>query len=315
MPPESIRRKKKPPRLFDIVVVPVGEGEKTKTLRASRKTLVLLVVAGFLLAVLASLAVLVFTPIAMYLPIPNPVLEARYGRELADLQRRLDSLAGDFEVVRAYNTQVRKALGEGSTGDTTTSHTSSISMSLETAPPQAQTQAEVQAPPTAEPASSRQEAPSLDESSEGLDLSTENVYTNVVTSTDAGRSTFPLLTPVEGIISQGFDPAASHYGVDFAGKRGTPVFAAADGHVVFAGWTYDDGNMVILAHDGGYMTVYKHNQTLLTTLQSFVRRGEPIALLGASGRTSAGPHLHFEVWKNGTPRDPDEYLLVQDKAQ
>jgi len=217
--------------------------------------------------------------------------------------------------VRAYNTQVRKALGEGSTGDTTTSHTSSISMSLETAPPQAQTQAEVQAPPTAEPASSRQEAPSLDESSEGLDLSTENVYTNVVTSTDAGRSTFPLLTPVEGIISQGFDPAASHYGVDFAGKRGTPVFAAADGHVVFAGWTYDDGNMVILAHDGGYMTVYKHNQTLLTTLQSFVRRGEPIALLGASGRTSAGPHLHFEVWKNGTPRDPDEYLLVQDKAQ
>ncbi len=311
MPPEGIRRKKKPPRLFDIVIVPVGEGEKTKTLRASRKTLVLLGVAGFLTAVLASLAVLVFTPIAIYLPIPNPVLEARYGRELTDLQRRLDSLAGDFEIVRDYNTQVRKALGEGSTGDTTTSHGSSISMAAEGASPRS----EVQSAAIPEPPPSRQEAPTLDESSEGLDLSGEGAYANVVTSTDAGRGTFPLMTPVDGIVSQGFEPAQSHYGVDFAGKRGTPIYAAADGHVVFSGWTYDDGNMIILAHDGGYMTVYKHNQTVLTTVQSFVRRGEPIALLGASGRTSAGPHLHFEVWKNGTPRDPNEYLLVQDKTQ
>ncbi len=314
MPPEGIRRKKKPPRLFDIVVVPVGEGEKTKSLRASRKTLVLLGIGGFMLAVLASLAVLIFTPIAMYLPIPNPVLEARYGRELTELQRRLDSLAGDFAIVRDYNAQVRKALGEGSTGDTTTSTGSMVSLQVEGTPPKTEPQA-TQSTQTTEPPASHQETPSLDESSEGLDLSAEGGYANILTSTDAGRGTFPLMTPVDGFVSQGFDPAQSHYGVDFAGKRGTPVYAAADGHVVFSGWTYDDGNMIILAHDGGYMTVYKHNQTLLTTVQSFVKRGEPIALLGASGRTSAGPHLHFEVWKNGMPRDPGEYLLVQEKAQ
>lgn len=311
MSPIGFRRKKKPPRLFDILVVPVGEGEKTKTLRASRKTLIALGVGFFLFAVVVSLAVLVFTPIAMYLPIPNPVLEARYGRELANLQRRLDSLSQDFGIVRDYNAQVRKALGEGSTGDSTTTHGATLSLSVEGTPTRNETPAAAvpEAPPP------KQDVASMDEASEGLDLTTETQYTNVVTSSDAGRGTFPLLTPVDGIVTQGFDPAQSHYGIDFAGKRGTPVYAAADGHVVFAGWTYDDGYMVILAHDGGYMTVYKHNQTLLTTLQSFVRRGEPVALLGASGRTSAGPHLHFEVWKNGTPRDPAEYMLVKENVQ
>jgi murein DD-endopeptidase MepM/ murein hydrolase activator NlpD len=58
------------------------------------------------------------------------------------------------------------------------------------------------------------------------------------------------------------------------------------------------------------MTVYKHNQTLLTSSQMVVRRGESVSLLGESGRTSSGPHLHFEVWHDGIPRDPNEYLLT-----
>ena len=58
------------------------------------------------------------------------------------------------------------------------------------------------------------------------------------------------------------------------------------------------------------MTVYKHNQALLAGLQTVVRRGETVALLGDSGVTSTGPHLHFEVWRNGIPGDPEEYLLA-----
>ena len=103
--------------------------------------------------------------------------------------------------------------------------------------------------------------------------------------------------------------------MDIAGQRGTPVQAPGDGVVLFAGWTYDDGNMLIIAHGGGYLTVFKHNQSLLKSALSGVKRGEPIALLGTSGRTSLGPHLHFEVWKNGLPQDPNEYLLVPAKTQ
>jgi murein DD-endopeptidase MepM/ murein hydrolase activator NlpD len=85
--------------------------------------------------------------------------------------------------------------------------------------------------------------------------------------------------------------------------------------VLFAGWTYEDGNMLIIAHGGGYATVYKHNQTLLKNTLNAVKRGEPIALLGSTGITSAGHHLHFEVWRNGVPQDPNDFLLVPVRAQ
>jgi murein DD-endopeptidase MepM/ murein hydrolase activator NlpD len=121
--------------------------------------------------------------------------------------------------------------------------------------------------------------------------------------------------PAEGFVSQLFDPGRGHFGMDIAARRGTPVIAPADGHVVFAGWTYEDGNMIILAHGRGYITVYKHNQSVLRSAQESVRRGEAIALLGTSGRTSQGPHLHFEVWRDGVPRDPRLYLIAQTAAQ
>jgi murein DD-endopeptidase MepM/ murein hydrolase activator NlpD len=120
---------------------------------------------------------------------------------------------------------------------------------------------------------------------------------------------FPVLLPAEGYISRGFDADRRHYGLDIAGKMGTLVNAAADGYVVFAGWTSDDGNKVILSHSGGFLTFYKHNQSLLKSAPTFVRRGEPIALLGSSGQTSTGPHLHFEIWKDGVPVDPANYIL------
>jgi murein DD-endopeptidase MepM/ murein hydrolase activator NlpD len=73
--------------------------------------------------------------------------------------------------------------------------------------------------------------------------------------------------------------------------------------------------MLIISHGGGYLTLYKHLQTLLKTGQATVKRGETIALLGSSGKTSLGPHLHFEVWKDGMPHDPNEYLLTPAKIQ
>jgi len=66
---------------------------------------------------------------------------------------------------------------------------------------------------------------------------------------------------------------------------------------------------VILSHTSGFMTFYKHNQTLLKSLGAFVRRGDPIVTLGNSGITSLGPHLHFEVWKDGVPVDPSAYMI------
>ena len=120
----------------------------------------------------------------------------------------------------------------------------------------------------------------------------------------------PLTMPADGFVSKSFEPGELHYGLDVAGRRGNPVLAAADGTVIFGGWTYDDGYTVMLAHAEGYVTVYKHNEAIVRNTGESVRRGEVIALLGNTGRTSSGPHLHFEVWIDGIPQDPTNYLLT-----
>jgi murein DD-endopeptidase MepM/ murein hydrolase activator NlpD len=120
---------------------------------------------------------------------------------------------------------------------------------------------------------------------------------------------FPLTQPTLGFVTRKIDPEAGHFGMDIAGKIGAPVVAAADGIVVFADWSYEYGFMMILSHADGYTTVYKHAQSLLKTVGSSVKRGEMIALLGNTGSTSSGPHLHFELWRDGVPMDPEQYLL------
>ncbi|RPH54925.1 MAG: M23 family metallopeptidase [Acidobacteria bacterium] len=307
MPPEGSRRRKSP-RLFDIVVIPVGEGDKTRTLRASQGRLLLYAAAVLLLCFGSAFIVLVYSSLGNFVPIPNAALERRYGQQIMTLQQQLNGLVQDVTMLKDYNSQLRKALGEGSTGDSAT-----VLGGPSLAVDGASARAERDFPPAVE--THDHGAPALDEGSGEIDLGSFGGYGNVVTTSDGGRASFPLLIPVGGMVTQGFDPSRGHYGIDYAGKRGTPVYATADGHVVFSGWTHDDGNMLILAHDGGYMTVYKHNQALLTALQAVVRRGEAIALLGETGRTSSGPHLHFEVWHNGVPRDPDEYLLTPANTQ
>ncbi|MDP8229302.1 MAG: M23 family metallopeptidase [Candidatus Electryoneaceae bacterium] len=127
----------------------------------------------------------------------------------------------------------------------------------------------------------------------------------------------PTLMPVDGFISQLFFkdflfPERSHRGIDIAAKTAVPIKAAASGRVVFSDWTSIFGNFLIIAHPNGYITCYGHNMVNLKKVDQNVRRGEPIALLGNSGRSSA-PHLHFEIWKDGIPVDPHEFVHRQDE--
>jgi murein DD-endopeptidase MepM/ murein hydrolase activator NlpD len=115
--------------------------------------------------------------------------------------------------------------------------------------------------------------------------------------------------PADSFISRGFDPDRGHMGIDFVIKTGTPVFAAANGYVIFADYTTKDGYMMILDHNNGYISIYKHCSVLLKRARETVLQGETIALSGNTGEISTGPHLHFEIWKDGEPVDPKTVLL------
>lgn len=132
------------------------------------------------------------------------------------------------------------------------------------------------------------------------------------------RHTRPTGRPItEGWLSSNFgkrtDPftgrPARHEGLDFAGKLGADIIAVAHGVVTWSGTRSGYGNLVEINHGSGYATRYGHNQKNLVKVGQTVKRGQLIARMGSSGR-STGPHVHFEVLRNGNPVDPSRYLTA-----
>ncbi|RKY82688.1 hypothetical protein DRQ07_00555 [candidate division KSB1 bacterium] len=127
----------------------------------------------------------------------------------------------------------------------------------------------------------------------------------------------PTQLPVEGFLTTHFQKGSwftgrSHLGIDIAAKKGTSIRAAGSGIVLIADWTPDFGNVVIISHGNGLFTYYAHAMRLLVSQGMHVKKGEVIALLGSSGISSA-PHLHFEIWKDGKPLNPEQYLYSLQK--
>ena len=294
-------RERKGSRRYTFVIVPDAESEKTRTLSVTKWGFFSTAVSVLIVIVAMICAVIIYTPVGTYLPISNTELTKRYGKEIVDIQNQLQRLVKEVTVMRGYNLRLRKVLGEKiSVEDSQRMVASGVDTSAVTSKFW------------------------LDSRDTGDETISENRLSGQIQSvgqreaavaqfTNASATDFisklPLTKPVSGFETEGFDPAQFHYGIDFAGKQGSPVLAAADGNVVFSGWTYDGGFMIILMHELGYATVYKHNESLEKNIGDVVKRGEIIALLGNTGEKSRGAHLHFEVWKNGIVQDPNNYLL------
>jgi len=117
-----------------------------------------------------------------------------------------------------------------------------------------------------------------------------------------------LFAPVNGNISQEYDLGKRHYAIDIVATKGTPVKSVADGIVIFSEWTSETGFVIILEHKDGLLSVYKHNGSLNKSQGDLVQAGEVIASVGNTGELTTGPHLHFELWNNGSPVNPKDYI-------
>lgn len=116
-----------------------------------------------------------------------------------------------------------------------------------------------------------------------------------------------FFTPVQGVISQGYDPVIHPY-LDIAAPAGTVVKAIANGTVIFDGWSEETGYTIQIQHDGDIVSIYKHNEKLLKKTGDKVSAGSPIALVGNTGKLTTGEHLHFELWHKGESLDPTKYI-------
>jgi murein DD-endopeptidase MepM/ murein hydrolase activator NlpD len=124
-----------------------------------------------------------------------------------------------------------------------------------------------------------------------------------------GLSNFFFFIPIKGIISESFNAKDKHFGIDIVGPENEAIKSTLDGTVILANWSIETGYTITVQHTNNVISVYKHNSVLLKQIGDVVKAGDPIAIIGSSGEQTTGPHLHFELWYNGIPINPTDYMV------
>ncbi len=122
---------------------------------------------------------------------------------------------------------------------------------------------------------------------------------------------FSFFPPLSGMISSHFNPSKGHYGVDVVADHDAVIKATMEGTVIIATFTLETGYTIGIQHGQNIISIYKHNSRLLKEQGSKVEAGEAIAIIGDTGLYSTGTHLHFELWFNGSPVNPTDFIVFQ----
>jgi len=120
-----------------------------------------------------------------------------------------------------------------------------------------------------------------------------------------------FFSPLKGEITSPFNYKNGHNGIDVIASKNEAVKAALEGTVVFSDWSPENGHVIQIQHEKNIISIYKHNSFLLKKTGDRVSAGDPIAIVGNSGSLSTGPHLHFELWFNGVPLDPEKFIIFE----
>ena len=128
------------------------------------------------------------------------------------------------------------------------------------------------------------------------------------TSNKTDFSSIHFYPPVKGLVTNSFNPKENHFGTDIVAPSNNVVAATLAGTVVIANWTLETGYVIQIQHENNLISIYRHNSELLKKTGNHVTTGEAIAIIGNSGELTSGPHLHFELWHNGTPINAEDYI-------
>jgi murein DD-endopeptidase MepM/ murein hydrolase activator NlpD len=263
-------------RYLSLMLVPHNNAN-TRNYKISYRLISVLAAAGAVTVVLMLIVLVSYGKVAW--KASQAVKLERQNRELLQRTAQVDSLKAELIQLQTMGIQIKKILGVG------LSHSDSILV--------AQLSTVVKSP----------------------------VISDGEADIDAGKfeqrqelEAVPSLWPVKGYVTRSFfttggeKSAEYHPGIDIAAKENTPIIASAGGMVITSGWDETYGNMVVIDHGFGIYTLYGHNSRNLVKVGDRVARGQTIAFVGNSGKSSA-PHLHFEVRRHGLPVNPLEYLL------
>lgn len=277
---------------YRLIILNEDTFEEKLSFRMSR--LNVFVVTGMLAIILVFLTsyLIAFTPLREYIP---GYKDTNIQEELYELQLRADSIEKAVRAKDLYINNMRKVLlGENPEEPRVTETRADSAAQVR--------YAGISNKKTREDSMLRAEY-------EGQNLYNIKVGDKGVTRRDVPLSKLNFFTPLKGMVTNKFDASRQHFGVDVAAASNEAVKAAYDGTVIFSEWTAETGHVIAIQHVGNVVSVYKHNSVLLRKQGAFVRAGESIAIVGESGEYSTGPHLHFELWINGSPVNPENYMI------
>lgn len=274
--------KKKLLHTYRLVVLNDATFEERFSFKLNRLNVFVFGILSALFLIAITTLIIAFTPLREYIP---GYSSTALKKKATLLTFKVDSLQQAILINDQYISSIKKVL----TGDVKT-----VSFNKDSIV-----------------AAAKLEADSLDLQASQLDLALrekvdrEDKYNPL---TDYTIQDFIFSTPVKGTISSGYNPKENHFAVDVVALKDAPVKAAADGTVVFAEWTADTGYLILIKHPNNFISVYKHNASLLKAQGDLVTAGEVIATVGNTGTLTTGPHLHFELWMDGVPMDPTNFI-------
>lgn len=240
---------------------------------------------GFLLIVSGGL-LMTFTPLKQWIP---DYPDAKIRQSIIENSIRLDSLSEYIRIQNQYISNLKQILG----GNVSTELPSVVGVK--------------QNPSSLVDSLNDREYDSIIRKKVEFDRQT-NISVINQTQNNATISTIQFFPPVKGVVSNAFNSNEQHFGIDIVTKPETFVCAALSGTIIYKGWTLEGGNVIQIQHNNNIITVYKHNSSILKNQGDYVLVGEPIAIVGNTGEYSTGPHLHFEIWHEGLPINPEIYV-------
>ena len=286
MSEKRLKRKIIKKKLFTknrLVILNEDTFEEIFSLRLTLMNVFVVATIGALLIIFITTYIIAFTPLREYIP---GYASTQLKKDATELALKSDSLNQALKKNEAYIESIKKVL----TGDLEYAKFNKDSILAAVSEPV--TAAELQ--PTKSDLKFREEVDREDK---------YNLFEKA-----KPKVTEVLFPPVKGMITEKFNPKEKHYAVDIALAKNTPIKSIMSGRVIFADWTPNTGNVVIIRHNNGFISVYKHAASVTVSQGDVVKTGEVIALAGSTGQESTGVHLHFELWKDGYPIDPSIFI-------
>ena len=283
-------KKKKPKKIknklldrYKLVILNENTFEERLTFKLTRLNVFVVVSLSALFLIAVTYTIIAFTPLREYIP---GYSSTALKMKATELNYKTDSLQKVISMNDRYYASIKQVL-KGDLSPSDFNKDSIIAaVKLEAS--------EVDLNPTQEDSLLREKVDKEDK---------YNLFESATSATN-----FVLFPPVNGTISEAYNAKEKHYAVDIVVVKDTPVKATADGIVIFSEWTASTGHVIILEHSYGLISVYKHNAALTKTQGDLVKAGEVIATAGNSGELSTGPHLHFELWNDGYPINPTNFI-------